>query len=264
MWTSLIAALLGLASAGSPRAPLVVTAYDFAFRAPDSATSGVVTVRFVNRGKEDHQVVFLRLDDTATLARVTRTLVENKTHTTGVRAVGGVENARPGETNETTIILGPGRYVLLCDLPGADHRAHVQKGMLHTLTVAPSGNAADTTLPPAVATVRLTDYKIALSAPLRPGTRLVRVENDGAHRHHLIVARMVHGATMADVDKWDGESEPAPIVEIGGISALDPGVSGVTALRVTPGHYVLACVMNDGPGTKPHYMLGMETETVVR
>lgn len=264
MWTSFVAVLFGLAAAGSPRAPLVITAYEYAFKAPDSTMSGIVTVRLVNRGKQDHQIVVLHLDDTASMDRVMRTLVADKIHATGVHALGGVENARPGETNETTIVLSPGRYILLCSLPGADNRAHVSKGMLHALTVTPNTAAADPSLPPAAATVRLTDYRIVLSAPLRAGTRLVRVENDGVHRHHLIVARILHGATLAEIDKWDGKSEPAPLAEIGGASALDPGYANVTALRVTPGRYLLACVLADGPTSKPHFMLGMETETIVR
>lgn len=264
MWTSIAVALLGLTASASTHAPLVVTAYDYAFQAPDSTTSGVVTVRLVNRGKEDHQVVLLRLEDTTTMARVMRTLVADKIHATGVHAVSGVENARPGETNETTLVLSPGRYILLCALPGDDNRSHVSKGMLHALTVTPNRAAADTTLPPSVSTVRLTDYRIALSAPLEAGTRLLRVENDGMHRHHLIVARILHGATLAEIDRWDGQSKPAPIAEIGGAASMDPGYATVTALRLTPGRYLLACVLADGPTSKPHFMLGMETETIVR
>lgn len=264
MWTLLSAIPVALSLGSTPHPALVVTSYEYGFKAPDTVRSGVVTVRLVNRGKEDHQVVFMRLDDTTTMLRAMRTLVENKINTTGVHAVSGVEYARPGETNETTIVLLPGRYIILCELPTKDDKAHVSKGMLHALTVVPSGVASDTTLPPAVATVRLTDYHIALSAPLRPGTRLVRVENHGSHRHHFMVARILHNATLAEIDKWDGKSEPAPIVNIGGAAALDPGYASVTTLRLTPGRYVLACVLQDSTGAKPHYMLGMETETIVR
>jgi hypothetical protein len=136
--------------------------------------------------------------------------------------------------------------------------------MLHALTVTGDRAAADTALPSTVATVRLTDYRIALSAPLTSGTRLIRVENNGLHRHHLIVARILHNATMAEIDKWDGESEPAPLEDIGGAAALDPGYASVIALRMTPGRYLLACALNDSLGSKPHYALGMETEAVVR
>jgi hypothetical protein len=33
---------------------------------------------------------------------------------------------------------------------------------------------------------------------------------------------------------------------------------------MAPGRYILACVLQDSTGAKPHYMLGMGTETVVR
>ncbi len=264
MWTLLGAILVALSLGSTPHRVLTVSSYEYGFKAPDTVRSGVVTVRLVNRGKEDHQVVFLRLDDTTTVLRAMRTLVEQKIHTTGLHAVSGVEYARPGQTNETSIVLLPGRYIILCELPGKDDKAHVSKGMLHELTVVSSGAAADTVLPPSVATVRLTDYHIALSAPLRPGTRLVRVENHGSHRHHFMVARVLHNERLAEIDKWDGKSEPAPIVNIGGASALDPGYASVIKLRLTPGRYVLACVLQDSTGATPHFLLGMEIETIVR
>lgn len=264
MWNWLGVALLSL-RVGTAAAPaVVVTAYDFAFKAPDSLAAGVVTLRLVNRGREPHQLVLMRLDDTTSIARAMRSLVDDRSATTGVHAASGIESAEPGASNETAVVLRPGRYIMICALPSNDGRAHVTKGMLHALTVSSGGVSPDTTLPASVATVRLTDYHIALSAPLRPGTRLVRVENDGAYRHHLIVARILHDATLADIDKWDGVSKPAPLESIGGASALDPGYASVTALRVTPGRYLLACILNGGPAHKMHYQLGMETETVVR
>ena len=264
MWNWLGAALLAL-GAGAPAAPVVVvTAYDFAFKAPDSLPAGVATLRLVNRGAESHQLVLMRLDDTTSVERAMRALANDESSIPGMHAASGIESAAPGASNETSIVLRAGHYVMICELPSTDHRAHVKKGMLHALTVSSRDAAPDTALPASVATVRLTDYHIELSAPLRPGTRLVRVENDGQYRHHLIVARVLHNATLAEIDEWDGVSKPAPLQTIGGASALDPGYASVTALRVTPGRYILACILNGGPAHKMHYQLGMETETVVR
>lgn len=264
MWKWLGVALLVFGAGAPPASVVVVTAYDFAFKAPDSLAAGVVTLRLVNRGAEAHQLVLMRLDDTTSVERVMRSLVSDKSGTTGVHAASGIESAAPGRSNETSVVLRPGRYIMVCELPSRDGKAHVTKGMLHALTVSSRGMASDTALPAAAATVRLTDYHIELSAPLRPGTRLVRVENEGKYRHHLIVARILHDATLAEIDKWDGVSKPAPIETIGGAAALDPGYASVAALRVTPGRYILACILSSGPANKMHYQLGMETETVVR
>ena len=48
--------------------------------------------------KKAHQLTFARLDDTSSLDRVMRSLVADKVRTGGIRWVGGVESAMPGES----------------------------------------------------------------------------------------------------------------------------------------------------------------------
>ena len=103
----LVAALARLPGAFRPDAPvpapaparhtLIVTAYEYTFVAPDSTTSGIVTIRLVNRGKEEHQATFARLDDSSSLPRVMRSLVSNVGRTGGVRWTATVREGRCGE-----------------------------------------------------------------------------------------------------------------------------------------------------------------------
>jgi plastocyanin len=136
---AMLAALAALPNAlRTPEQPvsahtLTVTAYEYAFQAPDSVASGVVTVRLVNRGKEGHQVTFARLDDSSSLSRVMRTLVDDKKRTTGLRWVGGAENALANDSSEAILVLRPGRYVIVCAYDGADGHAHVSHGMIRAL-----------------------------------------------------------------------------------------------------------------------------------
>ena len=258
-------AIYGSSDSSSAGRTLTVTSYEYFFQAPDSIAAGVVTVRLVNRGKNGHQVSFALLDDTTSVVRAMRDLVEDKKRTSGVTWVGGVENALAGGTSEATLILRPGRYVIVCAYEDDNGHAHMSSGMLRALTVTPGASRADTVLPAAAITARLSDYAVNFSAPLKAGKQLVRVENVGAHRHHLIVGRMVGNATVDDVMKWDGKSKPEPLADIGqGAAVLEPGRASVIPLTLAPGRYLFGCIMNDTSGAPPHYMLGMQKEVAVR
>jgi uncharacterized cupredoxin-like copper-binding protein len=269
--TVIAAVLAGLPNAlnstpaAAPRHTLVVTAYEYTFKAPDSVAGGVVTVRLVDRGKVGHQVTFARLDDSSSLARVMKTLTDDKVHTGGIRWSGGVESAIPGDSSETTFVLEPGRYVILCAYDGENGHSHMSMGMIRPLTVTGSATAANTKLPAAPVTIRLSDYHLDVAGTLHSGTQLVRVENVGAHRHHLSLMRFRDNATMDEVMKWDGKSQPAPLQGMsGGAAAMEAGEVSVISLKLTPGRYELACVLSDDSKSKPHYMLGMHDEITVR
>ena len=244
---------------------LLISAYEYAFTAPDSVPAGVVTVRLVDRGKKAHQVAIGRLDDTSSLDRVMRSLVADKARTGGIRWVGGVESAIPGESSETILPLTSGRYVLMCAYGGENGLAHMSLGMIRSLVVTPGSPVTARSLPVSSSTITLSDYHIGISIPLRSGTQLVRVVNAGTHRHHLVIARIVGNATTEEIMKWDGKSQPAPLADMsGGAAAMDPGQSSVIELDLKPGRYELACVLTDDSKSKPHYLLGMHDEIVVR
>jgi uncharacterized cupredoxin-like copper-binding protein len=269
--TMVAAVLAGLPSAIAPPATaargstLIVNAYEYSFQAPDRVAAGVVTVRLVDHGKIGHQVALARLDDSSSLVRVMQSLVDNKVHTGGIRWSGGVESAIPGDSSETILALEPGRYVIVCAYPGDNGQAHMSMGMIRPLVVTAGATKADMTLPAAATTIRLSDYRVAVVGTLRSGTQLVRVENAGAHRHHLNLTRIRNGATLDEIMKWDGKSEPAPLEDMsGGAAVLEPGQASVISLHLVPGRYELACVMSDGSKSKPHYMLGMHDEIAVR
>ncbi|MEP7065727.1 MAG: hypothetical protein ABI889_06815 [Gemmatimonadota bacterium] len=253
--------------AGAPasRNTLVVSAYEYSFQAPDSIPAGVVTVRLIDRGKASHQLNLARLDDSSSLSRVMQTLVEDKVHTGGIRWVGGVESAIPGESSETILALKPGRYVVVCAFDGPTGRVHMSMGMIRALVVTAATTEPDMTLPPAPVTIRLSDYHLAIAGTLRSGKQLVRVENIGAHRHHLNLTRIRKGATVDEIMKWDGKSLPAPLEDMsGGVSAIEPGEASVISLNLKPGRYELACIMSDDGKSTLHYMLGMHDEITIR
>lgn len=275
MRTFSVSAVVAAALAGLPYATatpgrevaartLVVTSYEYAFQAPERVAAGAVTVRLVNRGKMAHQVAFLRLDDSSSLVRVMRSLVADTAHTTGVRGVGGVESALPGDSSESILVLRPGRYVIVCAYNGGGH-AHLSMGMIRSLTVTAEAMNADFKLPSTPVTIRLTEYHVALSGPLHSGQQLVRVENDGLQRHHLSIMRFVGSTSLEELDRWDGKSKPAPIEPVnGGTTVLDAGQASVVAFDLQPGRYLLECALSNDTKAKPHYMLGMERVVAIR
>jgi uncharacterized cupredoxin-like copper-binding protein len=244
---------------------LVISAYEYAFTAPDSVPAGVVTVRLVDHGKKAHQVAIGRLDDTSSLDRVMRSLVADKARTGGIRWVGGIESAIPGESGETILALTSGRYVLVCAYGGENGLAHMSLGMIRSLVVTSGSPVTVRSLPATSSTIELSDYHIDISTPLQRGKQLVRVVNAGKHRHQLIIGRIVGNATTDEIMKWDGTSQPAPLADMsGGAAVMDPGQSSVIEMDLRPGRYELGCVLTDDSKSKPHYLLGMHDEIVVR
>jgi hypothetical protein len=257
-------AIYGPAGA-NPAQTMVVTAYEYAFRSPDSVPAGVVTVRLVNRGKRAHQLAIARLDDTSSLDRVMRSLTADKARTGGIRWVGGVETAIPGDSSETMLPLASGRYVLICAYDGDNGLAHMSLGMIRALIVTPGAQVTAQSLPAAPTTIELSDYHFSFSRPLHSGKQLVRIVNVGRQRHQLLIARIEGNATTDEVMKWDGKSQPAPLEDMsGGAAAMDHGQAGVIELNLAPGRYELACVLSDGAHSKPHYLLGMHQELTIR
>jgi hypothetical protein len=256
-------AIYGPASA-APAQTLVVTAYEYTFKAPDSLPAGVVTVRLVNRGRIGHQASLARLDDSSSLDRVMRSLAADKEHTGGIQWTGGVESAIPGGSGETTLVLRPGRYVIVCAYDH-DGQRHMSMGMLRPLVVTAGAANANLTLPATATTIRLSDYHVAIVGALHSGHQLVRIENIGEHWHQLSITRIRDHATIDEIMKWDGKSQPAPLQDIsGGAAAMEPGTTSVISLDLKPGRYELECGLSDDSKSKPHFLLGMHEDIAVR
>jgi uncharacterized cupredoxin-like copper-binding protein len=244
---------------------LVVKAYEYGFQAPDSIAAGLVTVHLVDRGHRSHQLTIARLDDSSSLARVMKTLTDDKVRTSGITWVGGVESVKAGDSTETTLVLTPGRYVMLCAYDGDNGHTHLAMGMIRPLLVTATASSMPAVLPSEPVTIHLSDYHIRIDGALHRGRQLVRVQNDGPHRHHLNITRFVGKATTEDAMKWDGKSEPAPLEDVtGGAAAMAAGQATVIALDLTPGRYELACVLSDTSNAKPHYLLGMHDEITIK
>ncbi len=246
------------APSGAPTI-VTVTANDFSFDAPGKVPAGAVTMRLVNNGKELHHAQMIRIEDGKTMDDIAKALKNPGPPPSWVKFVGGPNAVAPGKETQTTSVLSPGLYAYLCFIPSPDRVIHASKGMVlpFEVTPAPAATAAD--LPAPDATIKLVDYDFQISQPLTSGKRTILVENAGPQPHELALLKLAPGKSVADFVAWDagGMKGPPPAEPIGGVVALDKGVSATFTADLTPGEYGLLCFVPDTKDGKPHLAHGM-------
>ena len=104
---------------------LTIKMSEFAFDPKDSqAKAGKVTISAPNDGQTVHELVVLRTDaDPAQLPKKSGKVDEST-------SVGEIADVAPGETKKHTFDLKPGKYAIVCALPG-----HYEGGMYGSITV---------------------------------------------------------------------------------------------------------------------------------
>jgi hypothetical protein len=164
-----------------------------------------------------------------------------------------------GRITTSTVIAA-----VLAGIPGAIY-GPTSAAPAQTLVVTAGAANANLTLPATATTIRLSDYHVAIVGALHSGHQLVRIENIGEHWHQLSITRIRDHATIDEIMKWDGKSQPAPLQDIsGGAAAMEPGTTSVISLDLKPGRYELECGLSDDSKSKPHFLLGMHEDIAVR
>lgn len=111
---------------------LTVKMTEFAFTPSDpTVKSGTLQISAPNDGKVEHELVVLKTNKPAGSLPVKGNEVDEEgLEAKGVENAGEIEEVGPGQTKSNTFDLTPGKYVMICNLPG-----HYQQGMYGTLTV---------------------------------------------------------------------------------------------------------------------------------
>ena len=133
--------------------------------------------------------------------------------------------------------------------------------------VAQAGSAnANAAFDPAtrVATVIAKNFAFEGPDSITAGWTTFRMKNEGTVPHHVGIARVDSGKTVADIEAAlkNGNSSPAWFLVVGGPNASDPGGESNATLNLQPGQYVMLCFV-DIPGHVPHFMKGMIRPFVV-
>jgi len=249
-------------SAGAPNV-VTVTARDFAFDAPDTIASGFTTFQLVNNGDQFHMAQLIKLEDGKTLDDFVVAYAE-AFRTTGPRPawaprLGGPGVADPHGRSNATHKLEPGNYAWICLMDVPDGIPHVVKArMAKAFVVRPLSSAAAPEIAPKASIVmQLNEYTFSYDAPLTAGRQMIRVENVGAESHEVGLLKLAPGKTMQDFEAWArNPGGPPPANAIGGVSSMTRGSDGYFEVDLTPGEYVLLCLVT-APDGRSHVEHGM-------
>ena len=112
---------------------LTIGMSDYAFSPNDTATkAGTVRISAPNQGQLPHELVLLKTNQSpGSLSTLSNGEVDEEgLEAKGVESPGEIEDVGPGETKSATLKLTPGKYVMICNLPG-----HYKQGMYGSLRV---------------------------------------------------------------------------------------------------------------------------------
>ncbi len=152
-----------------------------------------------------------------------------------------------------TVPDGPGIHKLKCYVPAGVStiiEIHAGNAAATAPATAPAASGVSTVAAPAgtVVTATLADYTISAGKTDVPAGTVTFIAKNASPdlAHELAVLRA----------KGSGSYE-----KLGEIEALAPDQSGEMTLNLTPGNYVLACLIVPGEAgsTVDHFKLGMET-----
>ncbi len=243
---------------------VTVVATEYAFQSPATVPAGLTTIQLVNQGHEVHMMGLTKLEDGKSIAELMTFLTKDKPQPAWAVDVGGPNAIAPGDTSNSTLMLAPGHYLLICWIPGADGLIHFMKGMQQALEVT-AARSAPLPEPAADVVVRLADYRIDLPGPITSGTHTFRVENDGPQEHDVTVLEVAPGRTPAEAIAWftsPAKGTPAARAR-GGIVGIARGTHGFFTGTFHRGQYVFLCFVPDERDGKPHFMHGMERDFTV-
>jgi hypothetical protein len=254
-WTAgaVLAWSASLQSADENRPPLApalpghvveVVARDFFLQAPETIPAGLVTLRLrVLQGA--HIAILVRLDSGHTAVDLLRARRDGQPRPPWMHVVGGPGFPPPGGSANATMVLAPGKYLLVCDVAGEDGVRHLEKGMFRPLVAiaARATPAKATSLPPADAIVEMRDHVFVFSAPIRAGTRVLRVTNEGSVMHEFRLVHVLPGRTGRESLAWTPRSTtPRPDEDVMALVGIEPGASLTTTIPFAKGEYVVLCV----------------------
>ena len=111
---------------------------------------------------------------------------------------------------------------------------------------------------PATVTITATDFKLDLPAQIPAGAVTLHLVNHGKELHQAQLIRLEDGKTVADFAKAMKQNGPPPSWAkwVGGPNGIAPDQEANTSTALTPGHYVVLCIIPGLDGV-PHMMKGM-------
>jgi hypothetical protein len=259
-------------SAGQPFVAEYI-ARDYAFIGPSELPSGWVTLRLKNEGMEHHFVFLTLMPEGRTIEDYGRDvgpafgeawegLVSGTVDKAGAAAIlaermpewyasavvmGGPGLIGPGLTEDATVQLTPGDYVMECYVKTAEGVFHVALGMAIPVTVTEEDSGAAP--PEADFEITLFNDGLEVEGAPREGEQTVAVHFDeqpaaglGNDVHVVRLSRNTDLGALVEWMDWmnvDGLREPAPATFVGGVQEGPPGTTAYFTVDLEPGRYAL-------------------------
>jgi hypothetical protein len=258
----------GLPSAHASVAPplIDIMASDYAFDAPETLPSGLVTIRLMNHGQEPHHAQLLRMNDGVSFEEFGAALQsEGESALRLTTLTGGAGALSPFKSGEVTLNLTPGQYALACFIPSQDGVPHLAKGMLKPVTVTAGDSQPDTAAPQSAGTLNMRDFSFDIPDTLPAGSSTFTVVNAGPQPHELNILKLAPGASLSEIQAWQPDSgTPPPFEAVGGMNGLSVGETHYMTVDLQPGTYVAICNIPDPGSGIPHSRLGMVRQFTVQ
>ena len=238
---------------------ITIKAHDYSFEAPAQIEAGLVSIRLENEGQEPHHVQLVRLNDGVTMEQLQATLQQGPEAALPLVTLDGGPGVVPsGKSQQVTVELTPGHYVLACLVPGPDGIPHLAKGMMAPLEVVSGAEQREVSEPKANGLVRMMDFSFVLPTEIKAGPQVWKVTNEGQQPHEIALIKLAQGKTVADVQAFmQAPTGAPPFEDAGGLQGIEAGESGWLNLDLQPGNYVALCHIPDPASGKAHEELGM-------
>jgi hypothetical protein len=247
-------------------------ATEYSYSLPDTLAAGQVTLIMRNVGQVRHQAQLMKLNSGVTLQQFTSGVQQSgETAALTLVSLGGGPGALdPGPTTEqVTLDLQEGNYVVICFVSDPDGIPHFAKGMIKPLQVTaptPTG-AAPTSQPNAPVTIMLRDFTFESPDMLPSGSNTWRVHNAGPQPHEIEVARLAAGGSTNDILNFFATVPPTgrpTFQSVGGFQALSPDAIGFVSLNLSAGDYAFYCTVPDPNTGQQHLQQGMLKQVTIR
>jgi hypothetical protein len=238
---------------------LTVVARDTSLELSPTVPAGLTTVRLTINGAVRRELVVHRVPAGTSPEELVRGAAGRPERWFHQWSFGGPAVPRDSAPDAVaTLDLRPGRYALVAYEVDAAGRPRGNKYIWHEFTAV----AASVLIPSRFAvpdlTVRVKDARVEVDGVVRPGQRIVQVENDGGRPHDFLIGRLKPGKTIDDVRRWDRDRpDPAPFFYVGGLTPMSSGVTAQTRLLLQTGTYVVLCTMRHGGDREHDYQRGV-------
>ena len=241
------------AAPAAPAIPVVdIMASEYAFALPQKVPAGLVTINFMNHGKELHFADALRLSKDISLADIVKKLDspeppdfldQTQSMSTGINS--------PGISQQVTVKLVPGKYFVACWVPAPDGKPHAAKGMVGIFEVMESKDA-QAAEPAADLAITLNKYSVDFPKAIGAGKLTWKVVNASGNPQAggVNIVQLAAGKTFEDVDKGFQTGD------MSGIAGAFGGVGGAgnkawMTIDLKPGEYWLQTNVPDPKAPPP-------------